>query len=124
MVEQGWSNVSFIHGDVAEASLPKVDAAVACWCMVGIPQQLSALKNMVSALVPEGRLSLLDFRPTGLPTDRVGNFILKKYYHSDIQRQAWRHLDELPSVTYSVENLRVAGVIGAYLCRVQKEVPV
>jgi len=58
--KNGWNNFEFIQGDVNRIGLPDADAATAFWCMISISEYQMVLENIISSLLSEGRLAVLD----------------------------------------------------------------
>jgi demethylmenaquinone methyltransferase/2-methoxy-6-polyprenyl-1,4-benzoquinol methylase len=97
-MNNGWENIDFILGDVAETHLPEADAAAAFWCMVSISNYQSSLRNIVSSLRNGGRLAVLDFKfMEGFP-GKVLNPIFKmvaRVTHQDVSREPWLIMQNL-----------------------------
>jgi len=94
----GFYNVEFIQGDVSEIELPKVDAVVACWCMIAIPNYRKALENIVESLRINGKTAILDFKlMDGFPGPIVNPMIkwTWRLFHQDITREPWHDLKHL-----------------------------
>ncbi len=94
----GWDNIEFILGDVAQTPLPAADAAAAFWCMVSIPKYQETLSNIVSSLRVGGRVSLLDFKLMNSFPGQVLNPIFKmvgRVTHQDVTREPWFYMEDL-----------------------------
>jgi len=96
--ENGWGNIEFVLGDVAQIPLPSADAAAAFWCMVSIDHYQEALRNIVSSLPVGGRISVLDFKLMDRFPDRLLNPIFEqicRMTHQDIHREPWMFMREI-----------------------------
>ncbi len=97
-LENGWENIEFILGDVAETQLPEADAAAAFWCMVSIPRYRAALRNIVSSLRNGGRLAVLDFKRMDAFPGRVLNPLFEmigRVTYQDVTREPWLYMESL-----------------------------
>jgi len=93
-----FNNIEFKLGNISEIELPKVDAAVACWCMISIANYRKALKNIIKSVHSHGKIAILDFkRIDGFPGS-ILNPILKQisyFTHQIVTREPWRNLKQL-----------------------------
>jgi len=96
--ENGWDNIEFIQGDVAQIPLPPVDAATAFWCMVSIAHYQEALRNIVSSLPVGGRISVLDFKLMDRFPGQLLNPIFEylcRLTQQDVRRRPWVFMKEI-----------------------------
>jgi ubiquinone/menaquinone biosynthesis C-methylase UbiE len=94
----GWENIEFILGDVAEIQLPEADAAAAFWCMVSIPRYQAALRNIVSSLRIGGRLAVLDFKRMDSFPGQLTNPVIEmigRATYQDVTRKPWLDMEDM-----------------------------
>src|SRR5215203_2485751 len=71
----GWTNVTFLEGDVQSASLDEdFDAVVSRWIMMYLPEPVAVLHRLLSRLQPGGIVAFLNkFKTQIYETDQEGH---------------------------------------------------
>lgn len=94
----GIGNIEFILSNVSESRFPEVDATIACWSMVSIPDYRNALRNVVDSLRRQGKIAILDFKLMGGFSGKIFNPLAGRIFrHSlqDVTREPWHDLEHM-----------------------------
>ena len=87
----GWKNVELIEDDAAQLSLGQVvDAAVCVLAVVNIPDYREAMRRMVAAVRPGGRIVIADARLPKSGHSGLSNWVAKRIAHylaADLSRE-------------------------------------
>ncbi len=95
---EGYGNVELVLGDITKVKIPRVDSAVACWSMISIPNYRKALERIVKALLPGGRIAILDFKLIDGFPGQVINPVFEaicRLTYQDATREPWVDLEQM-----------------------------
>ncbi len=98
--DSGWENVELVHTDALDYEFPTgVDAIISTYALSLVPENGRVLQKGVNALVPGGRLALLELQiPEKWPSwmVNIGVWLMKPFAVTDewLERRPWESIQK------------------------------